>query len=1075
MFSGPTKFRHSIFQLRSHNFIFKDVTSLFTQVVFFFQSRFSSVTILMSLQILVSSSTSSWHQVLPNPVLRRQTRQLSPEYDQCSHAFHSFLCKPAPKLRTANPESAASFAAKRVVKPSAPVAAPSVEVHSIAAAPELQPDPSSSLFQKETTPKSVTRPTEVIIGDPEFVNCQHHTVIVKPPTTPKAIIIEGESSFARESKLAPQPYLPPPESPSPAPSLSQPHILSLPLQTPTRNTSPTPKPVFETYPKTSATFVRSENILPPHQNKNFRTTLPPLSSSPKHERPIFEGQAANPSQSVIPNDNEVDNCKHSFHSFLCNPTTSSRNRRPFNNSKPKPDTSLTADSSFDDPSRLLPALASATFQKTTTKSVSLLSTSTSRPISTSTPPKDPKFFAEAAQNPVQVASLQDPKQPDICKDAFHSFLCQPIDTSRRRQKYGERYQSTIARTPVSSTSLRGDSSFIQPSKLLPNLKEPPVAEGPIEASNITSPAFLTSRLNISHQTTSILCNHSKPSPNTIRPYVIAPNTQPPIPVPKPDSTFIQPVVLANPSTPSTTIRPAHHAPELPILNIPAAQTQDVSIVKPEPGQEHNHDHRHGHDHHGIDICKDPFHSFLCAPVFPSKRKRPTGELPARFRNPVPPTLLGASSFNQPAKLLPSDDKIMTIRPPITTTKISIPPKEPPCSSKERDIQPQPAQTTNTKLIARPEHRTQYNSEDICNNVFHSACDANKSATKASKTQISLSSQSNLNGEGSFVNPSKALTSLIVNGQGTENQDSVLGYVYPKPSSIQQTETTLPIPTKPPGYIYNQPSKSLKYPTSSLRGESTFVQPSREITPINLRSQSTENQESSIAFNEFSGYNYRRPSTRLPDTTPATTTVSVTTNSISGLDTGNHETAQSYNYKKPSPVQQIVTQRHPVDGLTTYTPPGHNYPTPDKQFQYKKTLTVPFTSALISAGSNIESRHSLLSVSQNGESSKEGITQVSPYDSPYYHIFDEADNQPRPFAKIRTTTDQKPPCDHTLPKRTAIQTPESHPPPSPAEYVRGPTSAASVLAASNKVPDKCNHPFLGYVCKRSSDGQVHKSN
>lgn len=1029
----------------------------------------------MSLQILISSSTSSWHQALSNPVLRRQARQLSPQNDQCSHPFHSFLCNPAPKLRKVNPESAASFGAKRVAKPPAPVVAPSVQVKNIAETPELQPDPSSEFFQKQTTPKPVTRPTEVKIEEPEFVNCQHHTVIVTQPTTPKTIIIQGESSFARESKLAPQTYLPPRESPSPAPSLSQPHILPLPLQTPLRNSPPTPKPFFEAYPKASATFVQSENILPPKQNKNFRTTLPPLSSSPQPERLTFEGQAASPSQSVIPKDNEVDNCKHSFHSFLCNPTTSSRNRRPFNNPKPKPVTSLTADSSFDDPARLLPPLAQATSQKTTTKLVTQVSTSTSRPISTTTPPTDPKFSAEAAQNPVQVAPLQDPKQPDICKDAFHSFLCQPIDTSRRRQKYGERYQSTIARKPASSVSLRGDSSFIQPSKLLPSSKEPPVSVGSLEASSTSSPAYLTPRFNILPQTPSILCNHSKPSPTTIRTYVIAPNTEQPIPVPQPDSAFNQLVVLPNPSTIPSTLRPAQHEPESPILNVPAAQTQDVAIIKPDPEKEHNHDHSHGHDHHGIDICKDPFHSFLCTPVFPSKRKRPTGELPARFRNPVSPNLLGASSFNQPAKLLPSDDKPLTIRPPITTTKNSIPPKEPPCTSKEHDIQPQAAQIADTKFIPQPALRTDSKSEDICNNVFQAACDTKKSGTKASPPQISLLSHSNLKGESSFVNPSKSLTSLAVNAQGTENQDSVLGYVYPKPPSTLQILSNLPTSTQPPGYIYNQPSKPLKYPTSSLRGDSTFVQPSREIAPVNLRSQSTEDQEPSIAFNEFPGHNYKRPSTTLPYTTPATTTISVTTDSISGQDTGNHETAQDYNNPKPSPFQQVVTQRPFVEGLSTYTPSGYNYPTPEKLLQYQKTLNVPFTSALVEAGSNTETRHSLPAVSQNGESVKASITPVSPYDSPHSAIFAAQENQPRSFAKIETAADPKAPCDHTLPKRTAIQTPESPPPPSPAEYVRGPTSAASVLAASNKVPDKCNHPFLGYVCKRSSDGQVHNSN
>lgn len=971
-----------------------------------------------------------------------------------------------------NPEGAASLTAKQVAKPSARVAALSVGVKDIAAAPELQPDPSSNYFHKQSTPKPVTRPTEVTIEDPEFVNCQHHTVTVKPPTTPKTVIIQGESSFARESKLAPEPYLPPPESPSPAPTFSQPHILSLPLQTPTRKTSPTPKPFFEAYPKASATFVQSENILPSYQNKNFQTTtLPPLPSSVKPERPIFEGQAASPSKSVIPIDNEVDNCKHSFHSFLCNPASSSRNRRPFNSPKPKPLLSLTGDSTFDDPSRVLPSLAQDPFQKSTTKLKPQVSTTTSSPTSIPTPPKDPNFSAEAAQNPVQVASLQDPKQPDICKDAFHSFLCQPVDTSRRRQKYGVRYQVTTAGTPASSASLRGDSSFIRPSKLLPNLKEPPATVGSIEESSTSFPEYLTPRLIISSQTPSILCNHSKPSPNKIQPYVISPSTQPPNPIPQPNSALIQLVGLPHPSITSTTIRPAQHSPETPTLNVPAAQTQDISIVKPDPGQEHSHDHSHnhdhGHDHHGIDICKDPFHSFLCTPVFPSKRKRPTGELPARFRNPVPPKLFGENSFNQPAQPLPSDTKIFTIRPPLITTKNSIPPTEPPCSSKEQDIQPQPAQPTNTKLIPQPGIRAELKSENPCKNGFLSACDDQKSTSKASPAHTPPVFHSSLKGESSFLSPSKAL-----NPQGTENQGSVLGYVYPKPSSTQEIATTLPKSTEHPGYIYNPPSKPLKYPTSFLKGDSTFVQPSRQIAPSNLRSQSTGNKELSIGFNEFTGYNYQNPYTT-PKYTTSTTTIPVTTDTISGQDTGNHETAQGYDYPKPQPAQQIVTQRLPVDGLATYTPSGYNYPTPAKQLQYPKTLKLPFTSTLTGAGSNTESRQALPPGSWNGERATNNITQTASHDN-RYNTFVEIDNQSQPFATTRNTADPKPRCDNSLPKRTAIQTTAAPASPSPAEYVRGLSGAASVLAASNEVPDKCNHPFLGYVCKRSSDGQVHKN-
>jgi hypothetical protein len=379
------------------------------------------------------------------------------------------------------------------------------------------------------------------------------------------------------------------------------------------------------------------------------------------------------------------------------------------------------------------------------------------------------------------------------------------------------------------------------------------------------------------------------------------------------------------------------------------------------------------------------------------------------------------------------------------------------------------------VISQPALRIDSKSKGICNNVFNSACDTKKSATKASPAQTSLLSDSNPKSESSFVNPSRALPPLTVNAQGTENQDSVLGYVYPKPSSSQQIATNLPTSTQPPGYIYNQPSKPLKYPTSLIRADSTFVQPSRENAPVNLRSQSTENRKSSIAFNEFPGYNYKKPSITLPYSTPATTTISVTIDSISGQDTDNHEPARDYSYQNPSSVQRVVTQRPPFNGPTTYTPSGYNYPIPEKKLQYPKSVNVPFPSALVGAGSSTESRHSLPSLSHSGQSANAKPTQVRPYDRPYSHIVAASDNQPRFSAKIGTANEPKPPCDHTLPKRTAVQTPESPPPPSLAEFVRGPTSAASVLAASNKVPDKCNHPFLGYVCKRSSDGQGQTSN
>ncbi|PNF39068.1 hypothetical protein B7P43_G04346, partial [Cryptotermes secundus] len=974
-----------------------------------------------SLYCLVSSSTRGGSQSVSSPDLQRLARQLSPAYNQCSHPFHSYLCNPAPRSRTVTPEGSASFTVKQIEKPLASAPAPSFGVKTIAVPPELQPDPSSNNFRKQT-PKQLISPTKATIEDPAFANCQQHTITVEPPTTQKTIVISGESSFSRESKLAPEPYLPPPEPRFPAPSFQQPLKLSLPTQPPTKKPLSTPEYLPETYPKPSATFVQSENILTPFQNKNFQTTttIPERFSSTKTERTLFEGQAAGSPESVIRNDNEVDNCKHSFHSFLCNPPSLSRGRRPITNSRTKPISSPTGDSTFLDPSKVLPPILPAS-QKIKPKP-----TTTSRPtyIST-TPPTETKIFAEAAEDPVQVLPLQDQKQPSICKDAFHSFLCQPVDTSRRKQKYGERYQSSAARTPVPSAPLRGDSSFNQPSKVLPNFNQPCNTTPSTEAPSASFPSRYTPRAESSSPKRDSLGNQTKAIPTTNRQFVSSSTILPTVPVPKPDSTFIQPARLLLPSTQSTTMRATPGVPETHILNVPAAQTADVSVVKPEDGHrhDHSHDHGHGHDHHGIDICKDPFHSFLCIPVVPSKRKRPTGELPARFRNPVPQNLLGAGSFNQPAKLLPSNAKKLTTRLPVRSTTTSLPPDEP--------ISPtQPAQGFQAKLLPQPEIQLDPKEEHSRKRLLDIfSCDKNKSTTENPAAYESPLPSSNLKGDSSFVNPSKVLQSVSLNDQSSESKGSVLGYEYPTPSPSQQTATPLPTSAQNTGYVYDPPSKPLQYPASSFRGDSTFIQPLK-IAPNNFSGQSTENREFSSGFNEFSGYNYPTPQKPFGYSTISPLTKSVLSVRISEQDTNNQE----------------------------------DKPTKSVQF-----LDSPFGGILGTSSSDTEYRKTLTPFSTHGQSTKGIIPQTPPY-NPYSKLA-ERDNQLRSFAKLGGETDPKPTCDHSLPQSTDVHSPRSAPP-SPSEFVRGPTGAASVLAASNELPDKCNHPFLGYVCKRSSDGQVH---
>jgi hypothetical protein len=193
-------------------------------------------------------------------------------------------------------------------------------------------------------------------------------------------------------------------------------------------------------------------------------------------------------------------------------------------------------------------------------------------------------------------------------------------------------------------------------------------------------------------------------------------------------------------------------------------------------------------------------------------------------------------------------------------------------------------------------------------------------------------------------------------------------------------------------------------------------------PNNFAGQSAENREFSSRFKEFSGYNYPRPST------PFTYPTSVITAS----------TAKPYN----ALIQDVKLQ--------DYTP-----------FKAGKFHTSPFEGIPVAASSDTDYRDTLTSLSSNGQNAETTVPQKPPYD-PYTKLADR-DNQARPFARVGAATDAKPLCDHSSPQTSA--------PPSPSEFVRGPRAAASVLAAAKELRDKCNHPFLGYVCKRSSDGHV----
>ncbi|KAJ9593119.1 hypothetical protein L9F63_027639, partial [Diploptera punctata] len=838
----------------------------------------------------------------------RQRRQLQDEkkYDQCSHPFHSFLCNPAPKPRTSIPQGAASFNVKQILKPSPPVvAAPSFDVKTIAS-----PDSASNFLRILTTPP----PTERKIEDTSPVNCEQHNKYVKAPltpkpttSTPKPVAIIGESSFSRESRLPPQPYLPPIDSPSPAP-----------------------------------TFLDPQKIAPPL-----------TSDPPKVKTSILEGQAANAPQSIVPNDNEVDNCKHAFHSFLCSSPSRSRNRPTLT-----PNVPLTGESTFLDPQNVL--LPSPQNKLIVTPRTSISSTrptttrpTTTRPIKTSKTP--PRILAEAAQTPIAVLA----PQTENSQEPY--YFCNTSSTTVKPI-------TSIPRT-YSPFQFKSDPNSFRSSTLPPT----------------------TSRKTFTFASTT----------TKIKPFTFTPFSTTPSPI-RGDSSFIDPVRFPFPS--STTQKPTVRTPDPPVRNIAAAQTPDVTVVKPD--HEHNHDHDHGHDHHhGIDIL-------------PSKRKRPTGELPARFKNPVPPNLTGASSFNNPTKVLPEVNK-------------------PPSN----------------------------NNNNIKNNHIEQVQQLPPPCDHPSHQSSSSLPQTSLRGGSTFQNPSKVLPPL--SAQSSENRDIVKGYDYPKPS------TSIPITTRNPGYVYNKPDNQLQYPKYSLFSASTNDQPSKIDPPFKFSAQNSDNKP---------GYTYEKPA--IPLQLPSTTTKP--NDNIFGQDNNNKGNSQGYNYPKPPPNRQFPTPR-PVNNIRSgNVPPEFN----------RNAGKTPFSSSIFGSKTSPESVLPIGQSANNREVSQDysypkpvTSTQLAGQDlfatkkpdSFQGYNYRKSENefqspsndrtptiivpaiQPRPFSK---PTVESPPCDHT-----SHQVTRSAKIPSPSEFVRGPTGAAGLLAASNDLPDKCNHPFLGYICKRSSDKPI----
>lgn len=210
--------------------------------------------------------------------------------DPCTHAFHSWLCKPAPRPRKLPPP---------VVIPSQPEASntkESIETIYIPPPPEQEASNSedSSTLLYIPPPRATDAPQASYIPPPPSTEATESTYLPPPPSTeaPEIYLPPPPSTEAPEVYLPPPPsteapevYLPPP------PSTEAPEVYLPPPSS------------------TAATEELEASYLPPLEpassNRDGNQLIPDATAEPK-QRPTKSGWEG------------ADPCSHPFHSWLCN-------------------------------------------------------------------------------------------------------------------------------------------------------------------------------------------------------------------------------------------------------------------------------------------------------------------------------------------------------------------------------------------------------------------------------------------------------------------------------------------------------------------------------------------------------------------------------------------------------------------------------------------------------------------------------------------------------------------------------------------------------------------------------------
>lgn len=327
---------------------------------------------------------------------------------------------------------------------------------------------------------------------------------------------------------------------------------------------------------------------------------------------------------------------------------------------------------------------------------------------------------------------------------------------------------------------------------------------------------------------------------------------------KPKTTTVRIFTQPTATTPTYSLAPSNtdnrYLPPSQKIEPAAAAQVDQTVVPAQQHQHHDHhDHHDHHHHHGRDLCTDPFHSFLCAPL--KQRKRITGALPPGF-NPQssnrketrvkPITKQDSSPILKPANTFQSETRVRPTEE-IPAANALAPQSIGYQYPKPSPAFPLPSQTSPTFIrpTTTPKPFTGY------------------SYPKPSSPLL-LPTQKSVE----VVPKEDRLSPIVVSP----------GYQYPKPSNplvlpTQQSVEVIPKEDRlsstvvSPGYQYPKPS--VPFPLPSESRQSTNSKPvSPMTTPKPLQPQPSDRTvgyqypKPAQPFPEPTGYQYPRPEKQL---------------------------------------------------------------------------------------------------------------------------------------------------------------------------------------------------------------------